>query len=67
MNATVMNGAGDVRVKKVPDPRLMDSDDALVRIALVLPFLPPHHSVQQPCQRSNTSFLICTKSPACSR
>ncbi|MCU1435528.1 MAG: dehydrogenase [Pseudarthrobacter sp.] len=27
-----MNGAGDVRVEKVPDPSLQDPTDAIVRI-----------------------------------
>jgi len=32
MRATVMYGAGDVRVEKVPDPRLLEPTDAIVRI-----------------------------------
>jgi threonine dehydrogenase-like Zn-dependent dehydrogenase len=32
MKATVMYGAGDVRVERVPDARLVDSTDALVRV-----------------------------------
>jgi hypothetical protein len=32
MRATVMYGAGDVRVEQVPDARLVESTDALVRI-----------------------------------
>src|SRR5216110_3169114 len=32
MRATVMYGAGDVRVVTVPDPRLIESTDALVRV-----------------------------------
>src|SRR6266705_2139676 len=32
MRATVMYGAGDVRVEDVPDARLIDSTDALVRV-----------------------------------
>src|SRR5216684_792145 len=32
MRATVMYGAGDVRVETVPDARLIESTDALVRI-----------------------------------
>jgi threonine dehydrogenase-like Zn-dependent dehydrogenase len=32
MRATVMYGAGDVRVETVPDARLVDSTDALVRV-----------------------------------
>ena len=32
MRATVMYEAGDVRVEDVPDPRLIDSTDALVRV-----------------------------------
>src|SRR5438552_16086870 len=32
MRATVMYGAGDVRVETVPDPRLIESTDALVRV-----------------------------------
>jgi threonine dehydrogenase-like Zn-dependent dehydrogenase len=34
MRATVMYGAGDVRVETVPDPRLHDPTDALVRVLL---------------------------------
>ena len=33
MRATVMYGAGDVRVETVPDPRLVERTDALVRVA----------------------------------
>jgi threonine dehydrogenase-like Zn-dependent dehydrogenase len=32
MRATVMYGAGDVRVEDVPDARLIESTDALVRV-----------------------------------
>jgi len=32
MRATVMYGAGDVRVENVPDPRLMNAKDAVVRV-----------------------------------
>jgi threonine dehydrogenase-like Zn-dependent dehydrogenase len=32
MRATVMYGAGDVRVDNVPDPALRDSTDAIVRV-----------------------------------
>ena len=32
MRATVIHGAGDVRIEDVPDPRLIDPTDALVRI-----------------------------------
>jgi threonine dehydrogenase-like Zn-dependent dehydrogenase len=32
MRATVMYEAGDVRVEDVPDARLIDSTDALVRV-----------------------------------
>lgn len=32
MRATVMHGAGDVRVERVPDARLVDATDALVRV-----------------------------------
>ncbi len=32
MRATLMYGAGDVRIENVPDARLIDSTDALVRI-----------------------------------
>ena len=32
MRATVMYGAGDVRIEEVPDARLIDSTDALVRV-----------------------------------
>jgi threonine dehydrogenase-like Zn-dependent dehydrogenase len=32
MRATVMYGAGDVRIKNVPDAHLIDSTDALVRV-----------------------------------
>src|SRR5205807_441267 len=34
MRATVMYGAGDVRVETVPDPGLVDPTDALVRVTL---------------------------------
>ena len=33
MRATVMYGAGDVRVEKVPDPRILEPTDALVRVS----------------------------------
>ncbi|MCL4488976.1 MAG: zinc-dependent alcohol dehydrogenase family protein [Chloroflexi bacterium] len=33
MRATVMYGAGDVRIETVPDARLVESTDALVRVA----------------------------------
>jgi threonine dehydrogenase-like Zn-dependent dehydrogenase len=33
MRATIMYGAGDVRVEEVPDANLIDSTDALVRIS----------------------------------
>ena len=32
MRATVMYGAGDVRIENVPDARLIDSTDALMRV-----------------------------------
>lgn len=32
MRATLIHGAGDIRVEEVPDPQLTDSTDALVRI-----------------------------------
>ncbi len=32
MRATLMYGAGDVRVERVPDARLMKPSDALVRV-----------------------------------
>ncbi len=32
MRATVMHGAGDVRVETVPDARLIEPTDALLRI-----------------------------------
>lgn len=32
MRATVMHGAGDVRIEDVPDARLLESTDALVRV-----------------------------------
>src|SRR5438067_7544335 len=32
MRATVMHGAGDVRIEKVPDPSITDPTDALVRV-----------------------------------
>ena len=32
MRATLMYGAGDVRIENVPDARLIDSTDALVRV-----------------------------------
>jgi threonine dehydrogenase-like Zn-dependent dehydrogenase len=32
MRATVMYGAGDVCVETVPDPRLIDATDAVVRV-----------------------------------
>ena len=34
MKATVMYAAGDVRVEHVPDPRLIEPTDAIVRITL---------------------------------
>ena len=33
MRATVMYGAGDVRVETVPDARLVEATDALVRVS----------------------------------
>jgi threonine dehydrogenase-like Zn-dependent dehydrogenase len=33
MRATVMYGAGEVRIEEVPDARLIDSTDALVRVS----------------------------------
>lgn len=32
MRATVMYGAGDVRVEDVPDPKLREATDAVVRV-----------------------------------
>lgn len=34
MRATVMYGAGDVRVEDVPDPTLQEPTDAVVRVLL---------------------------------
>ena len=34
MRATLMYGAGDVRVQDVPDPKLQESTDAVVRVHL---------------------------------
>src|SRR3989442_6754222 len=33
MRATVLYGAGDVRVEKVPDPRLIEPTDALLTVS----------------------------------
>jgi hypothetical protein len=33
MRATVIHGAGDVRVENVPDPGLREPTDAMVRVA----------------------------------
>jgi threonine dehydrogenase-like Zn-dependent dehydrogenase len=32
MRATIMHGAGDVRIEKVPDPTIIESTDALLRV-----------------------------------
>jgi threonine dehydrogenase-like Zn-dependent dehydrogenase len=32
MRATIMHGAGDVRIETVPDPELLDHSDAIVRV-----------------------------------
>ena len=32
MRATIMHGAGDVRIKKVPDPTIIESTNALIRV-----------------------------------
>ena len=32
MRATIIHGAGDVRVETVPDPRILEPTDALVRV-----------------------------------
>lgn len=32
MRATIMHGAGDVRIEKVPDPTIMESTNALLRV-----------------------------------
>jgi threonine dehydrogenase-like Zn-dependent dehydrogenase len=32
MRATLMYGAGDVRIENVPDPRLSETTDAIVRV-----------------------------------
>ena len=34
MRATLMYGAGDVRVETIPDPVLVESTDAIVRVTL---------------------------------
>ena len=34
MRATLMYGAGDVRIENVPDARLIDPTDALVHVTL---------------------------------
>ena len=47
MKATVMDAAGDVRVEKVPDPRLVEPTDALVRIT-------PPASAAATCGRTAT-------------
>src|SRR5690242_8700950 len=33
MRATVMYGAGDVRIEKVPDPKIMEPTDAIIRVS----------------------------------
>jgi threonine dehydrogenase-like Zn-dependent dehydrogenase len=33
MRATIMYGAGDVRVENVPDPSTLEPTDAIVRVA----------------------------------
>ena len=32
MRATIMYGAGDVRVESVPDPSILEPTDAIVRV-----------------------------------
>lgn len=32
MRATIMHAAGDVRIEKVPDPSIIESTNALVRV-----------------------------------
>ncbi|HEY6153617.1 MAG TPA: alcohol dehydrogenase catalytic domain-containing protein, partial [Candidatus Udaeobacter sp.] len=32
MRATVMYGAGDVRTENVPDPKIVESTDAVIRV-----------------------------------
>ncbi|WP_209310593.1 zinc-binding dehydrogenase [Streptomyces spiramenti] len=50
MRATVMYGAGDVRVEEVPDPRLREPTDAVVRIVrscVCGSDLHPYHSMKR--------------------
>ncbi|MEV5147555.1 alcohol dehydrogenase catalytic domain-containing protein [Streptomyces sp. NPDC052727] len=50
MRATFMYGPGDVRVENVPDPRIIDPTDAIVRITLACVCgsdLHPYHSMDK--------------------
>ncbi|MFF5139214.1 alcohol dehydrogenase catalytic domain-containing protein [Streptomyces sp. NPDC013157] len=50
MRATFMYGPGDVRVENVPDPKIVDSTDAVVRITLACVCgsdLHPYHSMDK--------------------
>ena len=49
MRALVMYGAGDVRMETAPDPKLIDADDAIVRIVVSCicgSDLHPYHSMK---------------------
>ena len=67
MRATLMYGAGDVRVEDVPDPMIQQPTDALVRVSascICGSDLHPYHST---CRRRRTARPWATSSSASSR
>jgi threonine dehydrogenase-like Zn-dependent dehydrogenase len=62
MRATVMHGAGDVRIETVPDARLIEPNDALVRVThagICGSDLWPYKTMQpsEPCRRMGHEFI----------
>jgi hypothetical protein len=56
MRATVMYGAGDVRIENVPDARLIEPTDALVVVSRRYPSIIPR--IVTPVARSATLKLV---------
>jgi hypothetical protein len=48
MRVTVMHGAGDVRIEDVPDAKLVDPTDALIRVtgAMLIRIAAPRRSAR---------------------
>ena len=64
MRATLMYGAGDVRVENVPDAQLIEPSDALVRVTRTLAEKGEHIGAESLFHLSLEGMLQATEIPA---